>query len=614
MAITLTTTFQKVKETNIYTSGSYKAYMRIYAKLNSQDIENGQSSITIEKRFWYNQSTSSRYSFGSATSRAKIDTDSNWTTKTLGSTTYKGSTEYVIQTITRTINHLSDGASPVITISSTWTDTLGGSENTTVEIQAPKMDRYPTLIVAPSFNDEDNPTITYSTTIGFENVTTYAGIFSTQDNVLIDYRQVNIELGSYTFNLTQNERDTLLQSFRGVSPYQVKYKLKTTVGNTDYISEKTATFEVINDVPTITCSKYENNDVIRGLYGEPIIKNASNCNFTFIIDSLKFNDITSFYFTHNNSTIEIRPYTTDTGKEKRYTVFIMQVNIFSDTISYRYITSRGQDVANSITYSAYGEYTPVDITNVITARQSPTSDDVLIKDLLATVNGNINYSVGSQQYSESNSYVLSYKINNGNETVIPSNKYTITNNVLRLNNDSFKIEDGLPYTDNGNIEIKLVDLLSQDIENRSIKKGVATFDYGEHDFQVNGDLYVADTDRANAINILSAINTLALSREYNSTETMVGEWKGQTLYRKVIEQNLANNTNEQQISTGLVDGDLVFLENAFIENTSSGWIRPLMFFSSSNYYIQIESSVIKFKMYSATANLKLYAIILYTKV
>ena len=484
MAVELTTSFQLVSEMNVYTNGSWKAYIRIYGKYNEpQDIANAQTPITLEQRFWYNQGSSYKYNFGSAS--ATLD----GTPKSLGSTSYKGSTEYVIQTINGTIDHYSDGTSQIKHVTYSWDDSVGPYYSSSFDITAPKMDRYPMLTNAPDFNDDGDPTIQYSTTLGFDGASVTTGIFdSTGNTAYVDYRAVNVSNGSYTFNLTNTERTALRSACANIStPLSITYKLKTTYNNVDYISSKTASMTIINGEPTFEFTTTENNAKVTQVFGQTTtyVQNASQKTFTITPSAKKEASITRVEITHNG----IMQYKTTAP-------YTFDVNIADDEVLIKVYDSRSKnsgDTATSLT--PYVSYLKADITKAKITRPSATSNDVQIRDFEATYVSSFG--------NVSNTSTLKYKINNGSYVTIPSSAYTIANNKITMS--LFTISNGLPYTDSGNMELYLEDRLTNDTENRTINKGVATFDYGEHDLQVNGELYIADTNRANAQEIRDLI-------------------------------------------------------------------------------------------------------------
>ena len=98
------------------------------------------------------------------------------------------------------------------------------------------------------------------------------------------------------------------------------------------------------------------------------------------------------------------------------------------------------------------------------------------------------------------------------------------------------------------------DLLTTDTEggeNGKVLKGITTFDAGEHDFKVNGDLYVADTDGNNKVNVLEKIEEASLDI-YSTTERRIGTWiDGKPVYRKVVNTGALPNTTTKNIAHGI---------------------------------------------------------------
>ena len=86
---------------------------------------------------------------------------------------------------------------------------------------------------------------------------------------------------------------------------------------------------------------------------------------------------------------------------------------------------------------------------------------------------------------------------------IPSSNYVIdsTNNKLTISN--YEITNILNYQSIGQFTIYAEDKLTtvEDTGKRGqVLKGIATFDAGEFDFQINGDFYLANTSRTNQVN------------------------------------------------------------------------------------------------------------------
>lgn len=111
--------------------------------------------------------------------------------------------------------------------------------------------RQATLISAPNFNDEENPTITYSNPAG-NSVTSLRACISldgTNDDIV--YRDVPKTDNSYTFELTDSERTVLRNATTTSNSRTVKFYLVTVIGEVQYSSNITKTLSIVNANPTL---------------------------------------------------------------------------------------------------------------------------------------------------------------------------------------------------------------------------------------------------------------------------------------------------------------------------------------------------------------------------
>ena len=197
------------------------------------------------------------------------------------------------------------------------------------------------------------------------------------------------------------------------------------------------------------------------------------------------------------------------------------------------------------------------------------------------------------------------KLDNGSYTTIPSSSYTIdtTNNKLTITN--YTLSNALVYTSNGTFTIEISDLLVTDTDSRQVLKGVPTYDVGEHDLQVNGDLYIADTTRNNAINVKEEIDNKIPKYELitNGSEVKTGrKIDGQDEYVKRFSASIYNGL---QIPHGLTNFKLTGTE-AFLDNSYDGAYRPLPSTPGNIYYTyQITSTNIEYyQSYNLTGNIE----------
>lgn len=113
---------------------------------------------------------------------------------------------------------------------------------------------YAKLSSAPNFNDENNPTITYTNPMGNNTTTLLACIASTDgQTIYVDYRNIN-KTGtlSYTFNLTTAERNALRNVTTSSNTKQVNFYIKTVVDGNTYYSYLERTLTIVNANPVFS--------------------------------------------------------------------------------------------------------------------------------------------------------------------------------------------------------------------------------------------------------------------------------------------------------------------------------------------------------------------------
>lgn len=108
------------------------------------------------------------------------------------------------------------------------------------------------ISTAPNFNDEDNPTITYSNPAGNSVASLDACISLTGSADDIAYRAISKTGTSYTFNLTDAERNVLRNATTTSKTRTVKFFIRTIIGNNTYYKSKDVTLTIVNGEPTFS--------------------------------------------------------------------------------------------------------------------------------------------------------------------------------------------------------------------------------------------------------------------------------------------------------------------------------------------------------------------------
>ena len=168
----------------------------------------------------------------------------------IGNNTYK-----ILASGTKTITHNSDGKKTFsysfyqsfdITFSGVWIGTVSGS-GTGVLNDIP---RQATILTAPNFTDESNPTITYSNPAG-NSVSELKACISFSGAADISYRPIPKTGSSYTFNLTDAERKALRDATSHVKSMDMTFYVTSVIGGVTYYSTLKRTLTIVDSPPTL---------------------------------------------------------------------------------------------------------------------------------------------------------------------------------------------------------------------------------------------------------------------------------------------------------------------------------------------------------------------------
>ena len=148
---------------------------------------------------------------------------------------------------------------------------------------------------ADNFTDEGNPVITYSNPGGNGVTSLQACIANAGGTVTYaDYREISKTGSSYTFNLTDAERNKL-RAAATKNTLAVKFYVTTTIGNDIYYSTLDRTLTIVNASPTINPVIKDTGAASTELTGDPnkIIKGFNYIEFSTGAAALKGASIVS---------------------------------------------------------------------------------------------------------------------------------------------------------------------------------------------------------------------------------------------------------------------------------------------------------------------------------
>lgn len=218
--------------------------------------------------------------------------------------------------------------------------------------------RQATISSAPNFNDEENPTITYSNPAGTSVTTLQACIADDKGNIAyVPYRDISKSGTSYTFKLDDADRDALRKAAASSNSIPIKFYIRTTFGDTKLYSKISKTLTIVNNQPVFTSDQlsYADTDAtVTKITGDPlmIVQNKSNLKVTYKAATAKKSaTISKYTFTLNGIT---KTSTTAGG-----TIDFGKINSEKDlTLSVKVIDSRGNSVSATKTINCYKYYSP----------------------------------------------------------------------------------------------------------------------------------------------------------------------------------------------------------------------------------------------------------------
>lgn len=134
------------------------------------------------------------------------------------------------------------------------------------------------ILSAPNFDDEENPTITYSNPAGLTVTSLQACISLTGSRDDVPYRDISMTGSSYTFELTDSERETLRNAVVIDNILNVIFYVKTVISGVTYYSTLSRQMILINANPAFDNWTYQDtNEKTLALTGnnQIVIKNYS---------------------------------------------------------------------------------------------------------------------------------------------------------------------------------------------------------------------------------------------------------------------------------------------------------------------------------------------------
>lgn len=404
----------------------------------------------------------------------------------VGSTTSIGKNSTIkIGTKTETIEHNSDGTKSVsysASMSGPWTGL--GSASLSGTLALPKIDRLATLdesSLPTLITDESSIKFSYSNPAGFKVKPVITITQSASNGFEGDY----ITSSPYTWNwLTTDANKKIVYDIVKTSPNATaRLKLNTYDSNGNFIgstvSSTTIPFTLVNCSPTISLTCTEQNAKVKNIVGSKLIllNNVSSLKVAATVATKKGASVVEVLIQDKKVSSPYSTTYTVTGTAGNYKV----------NASVR--DSRQLIVTNTSSTYQLVDYRPVSIDAYKFKRENPTSSKIKL-------NAEITY-WGITLNGVANEPTISWSSDGSTYTTIPSSAYTINNTSHTITISNYEVPTTLDYQSQGTYYLKVVDKFTEDNENDPVTRGIPTTEKGESDFQVNGDLFLADRSRQN---------------------------------------------------------------------------------------------------------------------
>lgn len=388
-----------------------------------------------------------------------------------GETVYSKGTNYRVQVYsgtviasgTKTIHHNTDGSRSFSASAAAGIYSYAVNKSGSGSWSLDNIPRQATLTNAPNFNDEENPTITYSNLAGNSVSSLQACISLTGGADDVAYREISKTGSSYTFNLTEAERNKLRTATTGGNSRTVYFYIKTVIGGGNYLSSLGKTFTIINGTPTLSPTAEDKggvSSVLTGDGGKILIKGYNTLYVNTGATARKGAILTGYAITCGGKSLSTASGILD--------------HVESGTIVFSATDNRGNTTTATLTKTLV-DYTR--LTCNLTAN-APTTDGVLN----FSVNGNY-FSGSFGAVDNTLSVVVRYKENGGDWSEwaavtpeISGNTYTAPGAL-----------SGLDYQNAYTVQAIAYDrIYTGGVESEEKKvKTTPVFDWGENDFNFN---------------------------------------------------------------------------------------------------------------------------------
>lgn len=413
------------------------------------------------------------------------------------------------------------------------------------------IDRYALLTSVEDFNDEGNPTITYTNPLGTELVTDLKlRMIWNNGSGYTSWVSLAPEGGSYTFNLSAQERNGLLSGCPNSNSLSLQYDLQSTMGGVDYHDYKNATMTVINADPTAGTVTYrDSNPTTAGITGNDqiIVQSQSTLKITTTNSTPKKGASIASY------TLNFNGVDTDITAD-RYLDIVAPNYSGTFTATVTTTDSRGNVATATKSITVVSWTAP--IAQYTLARQNgfETNTDLFVDGTISSVTGS-SMSITERHKETGGSWSAANPISDNVTTVI-----------------------ALPNTTEWEVEVAVSDAFATTTYTLSVGKGIpiAFIDVDKSSVSIHGlpdtdnQLYVGGTVKVRPNDSDSGV---ILPHKYSETEQIIGYWiDGTPVYEKVVKFSSAVSVTANAWNSSVFTNpdQVLILDCKALITTSSG--------------------------------------------
>lgn len=508
-----------------------------------------------------------------------------------------------------TVGHNNDGSYPgrYVGISAqSWhmSGSTGGN------IYAGNITRQAYVTGATDFNDEGNPRITFTNPAGFRiNARLeFAGTVIRRDNIA--------NTGSYTFNLTEAERNLLRSKCPNSNTLTVREVIATCLSGTseNFWSWQDKTMTIVNANPTFNNFEFEDvNPITLALTGnnQNIIQGYSSVKATipveYIATANKYATMSKYSFTCSDVQRDIT-YSSDSSTNNTIE------NVKSGVFNVYAIDSRNNSTLVTKNANQTISYNPLVKGNISISRQNGVAEETNL-----TVSGTIDLVDFGQVVNSIQESKYRYKTTDSSTW---SNYKNITVSVDNEGNISFSnliqgdTADGFDIGNSYNIEVLISDELSSVTFTANLGSGIPNIALhkngvgimGKYDTTIGGLLQIAGS------NIISDFST-------NEIKLPIKWINNKPIYKKTIESHPTSYGEQVAISLNITNPDTIWVDksNSFLVSNGGTTFCGIGNDGNDSYWFDVRQ-VVNTKDYvhckigqGIYSNATVYVTIFYTK-